>query len=236
MNSPQRLQAKLADKLVHNDKFTQYFFTLVHPHTLNFDPGQYVSMVVDANGDRRSYSIASKPENKDAFELLIDHSPAGVGSTYLANLQIGQEVDILAPMGRFIFQREGSEAELVFVATGSGVAPFRSMIMSLLQEGIEKRPITLYWGMRFVEDLFWLDEWQDLAESYSNFMFHPVISRAMDEWPLCRGRVTDCLNIHEIPIDAGYYLCGNNTMIAEVTNLLMGKGVAKENIHFEKFY
>ncbi len=236
MNKPQQMKAILTDKQIFNDKFTQYSFGLVQPHIMEFDPGQYVSIVVDATGDRRSYSIASKPENKDAFELLIDHTPCGVGCQFLSSLQIGQEVDVMGPMGRFVFVPGGTEEELVFVATGSGIAPFRSMIMSMLQEGTERRPMTLYWGMRYVEELFWLDEFQDLAESFSNFKFHPVISRAIEEWPLCRGRVTDCLNIHQIPINAAYYLCGNAKMIEEVTALLQAKGVATENIHFEKFF
>ncbi|GIK84293.1 MAG: phenol hydroxylase [Patescibacteria group bacterium] len=236
MNPPQQMKAKLADRLAFNEKFIQYSFVLTHPHTLVFDPGQYVSIVVDATGDRRSYSICSKPENKDAFDILVDISPGGVGSQFLQNLQIGQEVDLLGPMGRFIFQAGGTEEELVFVATGSGIAPFRSMIMSLLQEGTERRPMTLYWGMRYVEELFWLDEWQDLAESFANFKFHPVISKAVEEWPLCRGRVTDCLSMHEVPVNAAYYLCGNAKMIEEVNTLLPQKGVVIENIHFEKFF
>lgn len=236
MYRPQQMKAKLVEKQVYNEKFTHYWFGLVQPHTMQFDPGQYVSMVVDATGDRRSYSIASKPENQDAFELLIDHTPGGAGCQFLANLQIGAEVDVMGPLGRFVFVPGGTEEELVFVATGSGIAPFRSMIMTLLQEGTERRPMTLYWGMRYVEELFWLDEFQDLAESFSNFKFHPVISRAVAEWPLCRGRVTDCLNIHQVPINAAYYLCGNATMIEEVTALMQGKGVATENIHFEKFF
>lgn len=236
MYRPQQMKAKLVEKQVYNEKFTHYWFGLVQPHTMQFDPGQYVSIVVDATGDRRSYSIASKPENQDAFELLIDHTPGGVGCQFLANLQIGAEVDVMGPLGRFVFVPGGTEEELVFVATGSGIAPFRSMIMSLLQEGTERRPMTLYWGMRYVEELFWLDEWQDLAESFSNFKFHPVISRAIEEWPLCRGRVTDCLNVHQVPVNAAYYLCGNAKMIQEVTALLQAKGVVTENIHFEKFF
>lgn len=236
MQKPQMLKAKLADKLVFNDKYSQYNFSLVQPHVLEFDPGQYVSIVVDEHGDRRSYSICSKPENKDAFDLLIDHTPAGVGTKFLQSLQFGQEIDLMAPLGRFVFNHGGNEEALIFVATGSGIAPFKSMIMSMLQEGNERRPMTLYWGMRFVEELFWLDEWQNLAESFNNFKFHPVISKAVDEWTLCRGRVTDCLSIHDVPVNAAFYLCGNAHMIADVTTLLGQKGVNPENIHFEKFF
>lgn len=230
------MKAKLADKQVFNNKFTQYTFGFIAPHKMLFDPGQYVSMVVDEQGDRRSYSISSKPENQMGFDLLIDHTPQGVGTQFLQNLELGAEVDVMGPLGRFIFQPGGSEEELIFIATGSGIAPFRSMIMSLLQEGTERRPMTLYWGMRFVEELFWLDDFQGLAENFSNFKFHPVISQAVEQWPLCRGRVTDCLNIHGTPVNAAYYLCGNAHMIADTRALLEQKGVAEENVHFEKFF
>lgn len=236
MNKPQQMTAKLADKLVFNQKFAQYSFTLMSPHKMAFDPGQYVSMVVDEQGDRRSYSISSKPENELGFDLLIDHTPQGVGTQFLQNLELGAEVGVMGPLGRFVFQPEGSESELIFVATGSGIAPFRSMIMSMLQEGTERRPMTLYWGMRYVEELFWLDDFQDLAEHFSNFKFHPVISQAIEQWPLCRGRVTDCLNVHETPVTGAYYLCGNAHMIADVRALLQQKGVPEANVHFEKFF
>lgn len=236
MFKPQQFKAKLADKQVFNDKYSQYNFTLVAPHQMEFDPGQYVSIVVDEHGDRRSYSIASKPENKDGFELLVDHTPQGSGTKLLQNLEFGAEINVMGPLGRFTFNKDEAVDELVFVATGSGIAPFRSMILSMLQEGTEKRNITLYWGMRHVEELFWQNDFQDLAESFSNFHFHPVISQAIEEWPLCRGRVTDCLRIHEIPVNGGYYLCGNAHMIQDVTALLEEKGVPNEHVHFEKFF
>jgi len=236
MNKPQQMKAKLADKQVFNDKFTQYKFELVQPHQMEFDAGQYVSIVVDEHGDRRSYSITSTPENKHSFELLIDHSPQGVGTEFLRNLEFGAQVDVMGPLGKFVLEPNGTEEELVFVATGSGIAPFRAMILDLLQDNNETRPITLYWGLRYVESMFWENEFQDLAEKFPNFKFHPVISRAMNEWPLCRGRVTDCLSIHETPINAAYYLCGGEAMITEVNAMLQQKGIETKNIHFEKFF
>ena len=155
---------------------------------------------------------------------------------FLQSLEFGDEVDIMAPLGRFTFDSTQEVDELVFVATGSGVAPFRSMIMSMLQEGNEKRPITLYWGLRYVEEMFWENDFQDLSESFENFKFHPVISKAVDEWPLCKGRVTDCLSMHETPVNGGYYLCGSPHMIEDITKLLQEKGVKEENVHFEKFF
>lgn len=233
---PQRMTAKLADKEVYNEKFTKYTFELEQPNEMEFQAGQYVSITVDEHGDRRSYSICSTPDTHHSFELLIDHAPAGVGCTFLKNLEFGQEVDVMGPLGRFTLVEGGDEEEIVLVATGSGIAPFRSMVLHMLQELGEKRPITLYWGLRYVEELFWQNDFQDLSEQFENFKFHPVISRAIEEWSLCKGRVTDCLSIHDIPLKGAYYICGNARMIEDVDKLLQEKGVAKENIHFEKFF
>lgn len=233
---PQRFTAKLTDKEVYNEKFTRYVFELEHPNRMEFDAGQYVSITVDEHGDRRSYSICSTPDVHHSFELLIDQTPCGKGCTYFKGLELGKTVDVMGPLGRFVLVPDGDEEELVFVATGSGIAPFRSMILHLLQDLGEKRKITLYWGLRYVENIFWQNEFQDLVEQFDNFEFHPVISRAIEEWSLCRGRVTDCLSIHDIPLKGAYYLCGGAAMIEDVDKLLQEKGVAKENIHFEKFF
>ena len=255
------MTAKLADKIVFNEKFAQYRFELESPHAMEFRAGQYISIVVAENGDRRSYSLCSNPDSTHTFELLIDHSPQGVGSQFLNNLQFGQTIQLMGPMGRFVVAPAApavttelttdstetpvesaatalpaAEDAIVLVATGSGIAPMRSIVLDLLQDRHDARPIMLYWGLRHVAELFWQNEFQDLVEGFANFSFHPVISQAVDEWPLCRGRVTDCLNIHTLPENAGYYLCGSAAMIADTNQLLLDKGIAKERIHFEKFY
>jgi len=236
MNKPQRFVIKLSESQKYNEKFSKYIFELELPHKIDFDAGQYVSIKVNENGDRRSYSICSDPEIHHSFELLVDHSPNGIGTNFLRNLKFGEEVDTMGPLGKFVFDDNKDADELVFVATGCGITPLRSMIIDLLRNKKENRPITLYWGLRYVKDLFWEDEFQDLVDDYKNFKFHPVLSKAVEEWPLCRGRVTDCLSIHELPLKGNYYLCGNNKMIEDVSGLLQTKGVKKEDIYFEKFY
>lgn len=238
----QQMTAKLADKTVFNPKYTEYRFELEHPHTMQFQAGQYISVAVAENGDRRSYSLTSNPDNIHGFDLLVDHSPQGVGSQFMQNLQFGQVIQIMGPMGKFVVDRAKAtdpvhpEKELVLIATGSGIAPFHAMVLDLLQDQAETRKITLYWGMRHVHELFWQNEFQDLVESFETFSFHPVISQPIPQWTLCQGRVTDCLVGHELPPQAGYYLCGSATMITDVRALLESKGVLPENIHFEKFF
>jgi NAD(P)H-flavin reductase len=233
---PQQYTAKLSDKDVLNEKFIHLYFELNSPHLMEFQAGQYVSIAMPEGGLRRSYSICSSPEKTHGFELLVDISPDGIGSKYLNSLQFGQEISFLGPLGKFIVPEENTEDALVFVGTGSGMAPFRSMIFDQLQQKKDTRKMILHWGLRFEQDLFWEADFQQLSVEFPNFSFHPVLSKAGQEWPLCRGRVTDCLQIHEPLANAGYYLCGNAGMLQDVVALLEKKGVEKEKVHHEKFH
>ncbi len=142
---------------------------------------------------------------------------------------------MLGPMGKFVVQAEPIEPELIFIATGSGAAPFRSMILNLLQTKKDQRPMTLFWGLRYAQQLFWQDELGELSDNFANFKFHPVISRPTPEWNLCTGRVTDCISVHEMSKTAGYYLCGNQQMITDAMQVLTQIGVSQTQLHYEKF-
>jgi Na+-transporting NADH:ubiquinone oxidoreductase subunit F len=235
-NPPKVLTAKLADRQVLNEKFTQYHFELVEPNRMAFDAGQYVSMSVDPAGHRRSYSICSTPDNDHAFELFVDVAPHGMGVQFLESLQFGDTVSVLAPMGQFIVQSEDPTVPLVFVASGSGIAPLRSMLYDQLQKHGSERRMMWYWGLRHEEDMCWTDDLKDLVASYSNVTFHPTISQALPEWPLCRGRVTDCLRVHDVDVTAHYYVCGNQQMILDTIEVLKSRGVPEQQIFHEKFY
>lgn len=236
MSSPQKYTAKLEDKVSLNDKFIQYSFELVEPHRIEFLAGQYVSLKVSDKGERRSYSIASTPDNNHQFDLLVDKSPSGLGVQFLENLQFGDEVEVMAPMGQLVVPADLTAEHLVFVATGSGIAPFVSIIKDQLRNKQDQRQITLHWGMRQPTDLFSLDDWQQLAETFPNFHFHPVLSQAAEAWTLCRGHVTDCLEVHELAPNAAYFLCGSQGMIQDVISTLTGREVNPESILIEKFY
>ena len=235
---PKQYLAKFEDKIQHNEKFVQYMFELVEPHDMPFVAGQYVSIKVNDAGERRSYSICSSPDITHGFELALDITPGGAGCKYLEGLQFGQEISLLGPMGRFVVEDEAlaKEPALIFIATGSGIAPFHSMLLDMLQLRHDTRPMVLYWGLRHEQELFWELEFKDLSEHFPNFSFHPVISRPGAEWNLCTGHVSDCLIKHGIAQPAGFYLCGNKPMIEETTALLLQTGVTPEYIHHEKFY
>ena len=126
---PKQYTAKLSDKTVYNPKFERYAFELVEPNKLEFAAGQYVSFAITEQGHRRSWSISSSPEVDHGFELLIDPKPMGIGTKYLQNLKLGDEVKLLAPLGQFVVDDSGAEQAIDFVATGVGITPFRAMIL-----------------------------------------------------------------------------------------------------------
>jgi len=236
MTPPKPCTAKLADKFIFNDKFIKLDFEFTQPGEVPIQAGQYVSIQVSERGDRRPYSICSSPAITHGFELLIDVTPQGLGSTFLQNLALGEEIKLLAPLGVFTVPQNSEEEALVMIATGSGITPFRSMVLDQLQQKSDQREITLYWGLREERQLFWQDEFSELADEFPNFHFHPVISQPLPEWPLCKGRVTNCLSVHDLPTNAGYYLCGNAAMLEDVVSFLAERGVLKNQVHHEKFY
>ena len=234
---PTHFTARLEEKQTLNDRFFHFHFELTQPHVMEFQAGQYVSIKVGPDGDRRSYSICSTPDINHGFELLIDVQPDGKGCKYLCQLKFGDEIELLAPMGQFMIQTEPREKEIVLIATGAGIAPYRAMILDQLQAKRDQRPITLHWGMRHTQELFWLDEFEQLMENFANFHFYPVLSQPERDWTLSRGRVTDVLTAEaSLSREAGYYLCGNSTMIQDVKKLLLSKGIPETNIHHEKFF
>ena len=233
MGKPQQYIGKVGEHILINERFQYLHIELTEPHELEFQAGQYVSVDV-GGGERRSYSIASAPSLKHAVELCVDITPGGKGSEYLKNLRPGSEVSFLAPLGVFVLKP--GEKKLLFVATGTGIAPLRSMILDLLRDKQDARPLWLYWGLRFVEDMFWEEEFRQMHEFFNNFNFHLTLSRPPNHWPLCNGYVTNCLK-QELKLGAewGVYLCGSKEMVADGSKLMIEMGVPKEQVHFEKF-
>jgi len=235
MNKAQQFKAKVAEHIVINERFEYLHMELLEPHRIEFQAGQYISLEV--GGERRSYSIASPPAMNHAVELCVDVSPGGKGSLYLSKLKPGDEVSFMGPLGQFVLgQAEDKEKKLLFIATGSGIAPLRSMVLDLLEEKKDKRIIQLYWGLRFVEDMFWLEDFRQRHEFCPNFSFELILSKPPERWPLVSGYVTEELKELKLGSEWGVYLCGNPQMIKEVGQLVEEKGVPKDQVHFEKFF
>jgi NAD(P)H-flavin reductase len=229
---------RVSDKyyLTENKRFLLIKLELVKPDRIEFEAGQYVSVKINEVGERRSYSIASTPDNNHGFSLVAEMVAGGRGSEYWQNIKVGAEVELLAPLGKFMVR--GIKEKLLFVATGSGIVPIWCMINDLLINKKETRPVRLHWGMRSEDDLFWVDNLERLAEEHPNFVFDIVLSKPSEGWGLCSGHVQDCLNrdfASESLIDWEGYVCGNQKMVESTATTLQALGMKQENIYHEKF-
>lgn len=245
----QVFKAKVAEHLLLAGSFQYLHLELLAPHRIEFQAGQYIILTIDpSKGIKRNYSIASPPSMDHAIELLVDIKPGGDGSRFLTNLKPGDEVEFVGPFGNLVVDSKqrtaSSEQELLFVATGSGISTLRSMILDQL---ISKRfpgKIRLWWGMRYAQDCFWIEDFDELEEENQNFEWDFILSRPPDDWPLHAGHVTPhVLNYvqqrgksPESRVQLSFYLCGNRFMIEEVSTELGKLGITPEQIHSEKFF
>lgn len=213
-----------------------WLFKIGLPERASFVAGQYVSIKVSDNGMRRAYSIASLPGKKE-IDLVIDVSPMGLGSKYFLGLEEGQRVEMLGFLGKFVVGDETLESEeLVFVATGVGVVPLKAMIEDLIFNKDYKGKVSLFWGMRFDNELYWIDEFKKIHESSPNFSFETVISKPSAGWGGLTGHVGDFVD----ELDGNWekksvFLCGNPDMISEVKDRLTKKGVPESKVYYERF-
>ena len=207
---------------------------------LDFLAGQFISTIIPGAGPggrnlRRAYSIASgsnRHRGHNHLELCIKIVANGKGSSYLYSLKVGDVFKGAAPYGDFVYATP-PEKLAYFIATGTGIAPFRSM----LQDGLTQKANLLF-GASWQNELLYDSEFKIFAQSLPQFQWIPCVSREKN-WPGFKGRVTDFLrsNDSHIPFShADFYLCGNGGMIAEVKEILLSKGVDKSNIHFEIYY
>ena len=209
---------------------------LIEPATIDFQPGQFVSFEIERT-DRplaitRAYSIASSPLSGRGIELVLNLVPGGIGSGYLFSLREGDRTAFRGPFGSFVLT--AGVRDLLFVATGTGIAPIRSMLWWLAEHG-DRRPITLFWGLRSERDLFYQDELRELQRRLPHFSFVTTLSRPLGVGTGTTGRVGPLV---ETRIDSvanlEVFLCGNAAMIADVTAILRRKGVCP--IHREQYY
>lgn len=215
----------------------ELFFDTQPP--FEFKAGQFVSCVIPGAGPngrdlRRAYSIASAPE-KQPVELCVKIVDGGPGTGFLKTLRPGSEFKIYAPYGDFVFKpRENRNA--CFISTGTGIAPFRSMIFSsFFKDHLPPRSWCLF-GARHEEEVLYESE---IAHAENNVQWICAVSQPKGSHKGFKGRVTDWLRsqAHQFPwLSTDYYLCGSGAMIAEVKSILAEHGVGKEAIHQEVYY
>lgn len=211
-------------------------FQLEEGNSMTFKPGQFVQMYIPHEGkeQRTSYSIASPPFDPQRFDLCVTRVEGGVSSNFLHSMKVGDTIKAMGPLGRFTLP-ESLERDPVFIATGSGIAPFRSMILEILKKKQDRR-IYLVFGNRFEEDIIYRNEWEKLKKDHPEFRSLMTLSRPTDSWTGPKGYVQD--KITELVPDLSekdFYICGLVKMINGVSEKLESLGVAKERIHFERY-
>jgi NAD(P)H-flavin reductase len=210
---------------------------LVEPKDLSFKPGQFISFEVSKEGVPapvvRPYSIASPPAQQGQVTLVFNLVVGGPGSTYLYSLRVGDRTTFKGPAGSFYLKDDGTR-DLLFVATGTGIAPVRSMIAARLERGTPLA-VTLFWGLRSQRDLYYQEEFRSLAQQFPQFSFITTLSQPEEGWTGATGRVTSLVKRQVSSVmNLAAYLCGNSGMIQEVTALIQARGLCP--IHKEKYY
>ncbi|MCK5220554.1 MAG: NADH:ubiquinone reductase (Na(+)-transporting) subunit F [Candidatus Aminicenantes bacterium] len=197
----------------------------------------------------RAYSMASYPLEKDVILLNVriaspppslPNVPPGQMSSFIFNLKPGDKVVVSGPYGEF-FAKE-TEAEMVFIGGGAGMAPMRSHIFDQLIRLNSKRKMSFWYGARSLREMFYVDEFDKLAKKYKNFEWNIGLSEPLpeDKWTGYTGFIhqiiyDNYLKNHTAPEDCEFYMCGPPMMNTAVIDMLENLGVEPENIMLDDF-
>ncbi len=208
---------------------------------------RYVSRVDDEV--ERAYSMANYPGEKGIIMLNVriasppprlPNVPPGKMSSYIFDLKPGDKVTITGPFGEFF--AKDTDAEMVFIGGGAGMAPMRSHIYDQLRRIKTKRKITLYYGARSRREMFYVDEFDRLEKECDNFKWYVALSEPLpgDNWNGPTGFIHQVvydtyLEEHPAPEDCEFYICGPPMMNSAVLKILDDLGVEPENILYDDF-
>lgn len=196
----------------------------------------------------RAYSMANYPEERGLvkFNIRIASPPPGTDfppgqmSSYVFSLKPGDKMAIYGPFGEFF--AKDTEAEMVFIGGGAGMAPMRSHIFDQLKRLNSKRKISFWYGARSLREAFYVEEFDQLAADNENFTWHLALSDALpeDNWTGKTGFIHNVLyenylRDHEAPEDVEYYMCGPPMMNAACIKMLKDLGVEDDNILLDDF-
>jgi len=204
-----------------------------------FVPGQWLSLKhLRSDGEEitRAYSIASPPGINGRFALCLNRVQEGFMSNFLCDMKEGDEISCQGPFGDFILRPPMRDT--IFIATGTGIAPFRSMLHWLLADPARHEGMRLWllFGSRTEQDVYYHEEFLRLAREHSNFQYLPTLSRGASDWKGLRGYVQE--HVAEIVsgrTDMHAYICGLDKMIKANRDLLKSLGWDRKSIRYEKY-
>ena len=222
----------------HTHNTRRFWVQVPELEKFDFTPGQFVTLDLPIhekpNKRWRSYSIASWPDGTNTFELLVVLAKQGLGSNYLFNqVQVGTELSFRGAQGVFVLP-EALERDIYLVCTGTGIAPFRSMINYIHLKNIPHKNIFLIFGCRRKQDLLYFEEMKKLEEVHKGFYYYPTLSR--EHWEGHFGYVHPIyMELAKDLKDADFYLCGWKHMLDEAKKHILEMGYDKKRIHIELY-
>jgi len=216
---------------IHEHHATVRSFFLAPETMPDYMAGQFLAIALEAGGTERSYSIASQPGSKE-LELCIALKPDGYMSPALFAMQVGDTGFLSEPRGSFTLP--DAQNEMCLICTGTGIAPFRSMILDALQK-CDTRKFYLVSGNRLQPDALYHEEMQNLAAAHANFQYRPVLSREKAAG-FAHGYVHPVYEaIFADGRDASFMVCGWSAMLSEARRRLKAMGYNRRQYHFEQY-
>lgn len=228
---------------IENESSTtkRFWLEIAEVDLIDFKAGQFVTMDLPINEKRlkrwRSYSIANAPDGTNVLEFCIVKMEDGVASTFLfEEAKIGTEIKFKGPDGGFHLP-ELIEKDLVMICTGTGVAPFRSMILDLYNHKKPYKNIHLIFGTRYEEGVLYKEEFENLEKQMPGFKYSIALSREEKE-NRHKGYVHPIYmeNYKNVRPDVDFYICSWSNMIDDaVANLIIKMGYDKSQVHYELY-
>ena len=219
----------------HNTR--RFYIEIPELEKFDFEPGQFITFDLPIhekpNKRVRSYSIASWPNGTNILELVIVLLEGGLGTTYLfTKVDVGSELILRGPQGVFTLDEEILKKEILMICTGTGIAPFRSMVHHIKNQNIPHNKIYLLYGTRTQKDLLYYDEFNNFE--LENFQYIPTLSR--EQWEGRSGYVHPiyeeiCANRQPV----AFLLCGWKNMLDEAKKRILELGYDRKSIHQESY-
>jgi len=239
MSPFQTLQARLIQASWLSAITRHLEFEMENVARFGFVAGQWLSLKhtrPDGEEITRAYSIASPPDGNQRFALCLNRVQDGFMSNFLCDMKIGDPIDCQGPFGDFILRPPMRDT--IFIATGTGVAPFRSMLHWVLADPArhQGKHLWLVFGNRTEQDIYYHHEFLRVAHDHANFHYLPTLSRGAPEWRGLRGYVQDHMPaIVQGRSEMHAYICGLDKMIKANRDLLKSMGWDRKDIRYEKY-
>ncbi len=217
----------------------RFWIELAETPEFNFKPGQFVTLDLPIHEQRnkrwRSYSIASAPDGTNVIELVLVHLEGGKGSEYIFNeVKVGSELTLRGPQGVFVLP-EPIDKDLYLICTGTGIAPFRSMLLYIEKHKVPTKQIHLIFGTRSRKNLLYEEEMKMLQEKLPQFSYHATLSREVVEG-YYNGYVHPVYEAIAKPgVPSKFMLCGWRNMIDEAKQRILMLGFDRKDIQEELY-